>query len=97
MENYSLLIRNKEPLVVNAWGFVDGVFFEMDDPSTPSVQNAYYNGWKAYCSVYKRLNGKLKYNVVFNKMLLRIIIRLFNYRSRRVGLNQIRSVFAPQQ
>src|SRR6202165_972723 len=196
MENYSLLIRNKEPLVVNAWGFVDGVFFEMDNPSTPSVQNAYYNGWKAYCSVsnvllftpdglirwasinnpgswhdshvaqklystlerfsppgyyiiadsafrstdqlvttmrdndignlenadaralqqaivrtrqsvewgngniqsvYKRLNGKLKYNVVFNKMLLRIIIRLFNYRSRRVGLNQIRSVFALQQ
>src|ERR1700694_3375471 len=29
MENYSLLITNKEPLVVNTWGFADGVFFEM--------------------------------------------------------------------
>ena len=35
----------------NVWGFVDGVFFQIQNPRDEATQNAYYNSWRAYCSV----------------------------------------------
>ena len=45
IEQFSLVIANREPLVDNAFGFVDGTKFYIDNPLDTEKQNAYYNGW----------------------------------------------------
>jgi len=51
MRQYSAAISAYEPGLRNAFGFVDGVYFECEEPSDRDTQNAYHNTWKGYCSL----------------------------------------------
>ena len=51
MQAYSDAITEYEPAVTGVFGFVDGVYFRCTDPPDVNTQNAYYNGWKGYCSI----------------------------------------------
>lgn len=51
MEENASLIQQRHSDISHVFGYVDGVYFPMEDPSDPFTQNAYYNGWKAMCSV----------------------------------------------
>ncbi|KAI9922506.1 hypothetical protein PsorP6_002478 [Peronosclerospora sorghi] len=35
----------REPLVTKKFGFIDGMNYQVQQPSRAEVQNAYYNGW----------------------------------------------------
>ena len=51
MKSFSARIEAREGRLKNVFGFVDGVYFPMNDPADPLDQNAYYNGWRSCCSV----------------------------------------------
>jgi hypothetical protein len=38
-------IKDKEPLILHKFGFIDGKNYQVQKPSNPDIQNAYYNGW----------------------------------------------------
>lgn len=44
---YARMIRDREPQVETAFGFVDGTTFHIQQPASASVQNAYYSGTKS--------------------------------------------------
>ena len=51
MRHYSQLIRDHHDNSYDVFGFVDGVSFTIGDDSDPILQNGYWNGWKARCTV----------------------------------------------
>jgi len=51
MQEFAQLITDRHPELNHVFGFVDGVYFPMFDPADSDIQNAFYNGWKAMCSV----------------------------------------------
>jgi hypothetical protein len=51
MTEYSDIIERYEPGLHNIFGFVDGVYFKMDEPADRNEQNAYYNVWRGMTSL----------------------------------------------
>jgi hypothetical protein len=49
--NLCALINRREPCLTGVFGFVDGLNLDVEEPSDPLVQNAYYNGWESRCVV----------------------------------------------
>ena len=43
MHEYSLMVEHREPMLKHCFGFVVGVWMEVQNPPDPEVQNAYYN------------------------------------------------------
>ena len=51
MKIFASMIHDREPRLTNVFGFMDGVWFPMFNPSNPLTQNAYFNGWKQCTNV----------------------------------------------
>ena len=47
MQHYSKLVEGRESTLSNIFGFVDGLWLPILEPSDSDTQNAYYNGWKS--------------------------------------------------
>jgi len=57
------------------------------------VRQAVEWGNRALQGSFARLRGRLPANKTLRRLILRVVVRLYNVRVRCVGLNQIRSVF----
>jgi hypothetical protein len=42
---WSLLVNNKQNLVHNRWGFIDGKNYDVQKPRSDDLQNSLFNGW----------------------------------------------------
>lgn len=62
---YALQIKNREPLVTNAIGFIDGLALRVCCSSDIQEQNAYYNGWHGDTYVNNFLAFLPKGKVIF--------------------------------
>ena len=51
MREYCARISAYEPGLQGVFGFVDGVYFECEQPRDRNTQNAYHNTWRGYCSL----------------------------------------------
>jgi hypothetical protein len=51
MARFSGLVNSRRPQLHDIFGFMDGVHLPIFNPSDPTVQNAYYNGWDGGVSV----------------------------------------------
>lgn len=45
MQKFAQLICNRHPLLLSAFGFVDGIHFPVARSQDMDIENAYYNGW----------------------------------------------------
>jgi hypothetical protein len=46
MAAFAATIADREPLITNAFGFLDGAKFPLLNPQDALQQNAFYNGWQ---------------------------------------------------
>jgi hypothetical protein len=47
-EKYAAMVQEREDRLENVFGFVDGVYFYVQEPSDPDYQRSLYNAWKQH-------------------------------------------------